>query len=205
MSWREAMVFGEKANALLASGQIWRLASAGLLHASPVHIGTSVACLFLVVPALEARFRWPRVVVTAAVAGVVGGAVSWAAGGPSSVGASASLLGVAAFGAVVSAVRGSEWGRAAARRDLGIRCALVIVALLVGGALSVGVDDVAHIGGLGDGAALGAVVAGPERAWNLAAAIAVFVVTVAIGSLVAEWLACGLTPVAFDGCYGHLF
>ncbi len=147
------------------------------LHASLLHIGMNLWCLFDLGPQVESLFSTPKFIVMYLTTGVVGFIFSlvWS---PFvlSVGASGAILGL--IGALISAsYRHGQLG--AAYRGMLIRW-LIYIAIF---GFFFAADNAAHLGGLATGALLGylipegeAATRTSERAWDTLALLCVLII-----------------------------
>lgn len=144
--------------AAAAHGELWRLATAALVHAplaqNPLHLPLNMYALWIVGPIVERLYGPWRMLAGYVLAAIAGSLLSFALGdNQASVGASGAIFGL--FGLVVSSL-------AVHRPSLGpnTRSILVNFAVLIGlnlyiGATSPLIDNWAHIGGVLSGAWLG--------------------------------------------------
>lgn len=136
---------GARINALIRAGQLWRLLTPVLLHASVPHILFNMYALIAFGPGLERNFgRW-RYLALYLLSGFTGNVMSFLLSSGYSVGASTSIFGlVGAEGIFLYQNRklfGNRFGRA-----IGNILFVVVVNLLLG--LTPGIDNWGHVGGL---------------------------------------------------------
>ena len=162
---------------LLEDGEVWRMATAGLLHVDALHIFTNIVWLAYTGWNLE-RALGPRNVALLFGASVLGGSTLSAIFTPEtpSLGASGGVFGLVAASVVFGLVR-PELLPARGRRLFGVALLPYLVLLFYFGFVNEGVDNWAHLGGLLTGAALAPLV-DPETlqrrvGWNRNVAIAV--------------------------------
>ena len=159
-----------KSNAGLAKGQLWRLVTPALAHASLGHLAANTMSLTSVGPAVEAWFGARRTV-GAFACGCAGGALAgWRANASPSVGASGGVCGLVGAWAMFLAQNGRILAKGSARSGLAAVGKAVgagaLQALTGGGGGGGGdggvfaVDHAAHLGGLLAGA-MAAAVFGP--------------------------------------------
>jgi rhomboid protease GluP len=133
----------------IADGEVWRLITAGFLHAGLLHIALNVFALVIIGGAAEQRFGWWK---TALIffGAMFGGNLAAAAfeQQAASLGASGGVMGLA--GAVVVAAYRSGEGLAGSQWIIS-----AIVMTLAFGFINSGVSNPAHIGGLVIGALVG--------------------------------------------------
>lgn len=137
----------------LRQGEAWRLVSSMFLHGSPDHLVGNMIALFILGIACEHAFGATGMLGIYAVAGIVGGLASAAVVPLPTVGASGAIFGLMGCAVAMLARR---------RRDLHVRDGRigVVLALWAAWQLSLGflspmVANMAHLGGLLAGAALG--------------------------------------------------
>ena len=168
--------FGGKYGPLMFAGQWWRLVTAMFLHASLLHIGMNLWCLFDLGAQVESLFSTPKFIVIYLATGVAGFLLSlWWRPGGLSVGASGAILGM--IGVLIGA--SFQHGRLGqAHRGMLYRW-LIYIAIF---GLFFAVDNAAHLGGLVMGAALGYWVPEGEpttragqRLWDVLAVLAVLI------------------------------
>ncbi|HUH67375.1 MAG TPA: rhomboid family intramembrane serine protease [Syntrophales bacterium] len=130
-------------------GRWWTLIAASFLHGGILHIFFNMAALAQLGPFVLREFGFNRFAIIYLVTGVAGFFVSYLAGVPFTIGASASLCGL--IGAIIyyGKSRGGFYGEAIYRQAMGWVVGLVIFGLLVPG-----INNWAHGGGLISGIAL---------------------------------------------------
>ncbi|MGZ3578462.1 MAG: rhomboid family intramembrane serine protease [Syntrophales bacterium] len=131
-------------------GRWWTLISASFLHGGILHIFFNMAALRQLGPFVLREFGFSRFVTIYVLTGVVGFFVSYLAGIPFTIGASASICGL--IGAILyyGKSRGGFYGQVIYRQAMGWVIGLVIFGLLVPG-----INNWAHGGGLISGITLG--------------------------------------------------
>ena len=145
MDWLE--FYGARINPLIRAGELWRLITPVLLHASIPHILFNMYALFSFGAALERFFGRPRFLLLYLLAAFSGNVFSFLLGSENgySVGASTAIFGlVGAQGVFLYQNRrlfGSQF-----RRAIGNVVFIVAINLFLG--LSPGIDNWGHIGGL---------------------------------------------------------
>lgn len=161
--------------AAVAHGQLYRLLTAALVHASlvqmPLHLVGNLYGIWIAGPLVERLYgRW-RMLAFYIVFAIAGSLASFALDFESqlSVGASGALFGL--FGLVVSALLIQRPSLGPATRAIAINFALLIGLNLYIGATSSFVDNMAHIGGLAAGLWFGLLfsptgVPAPRSMWN---------------------------------------
>ncbi|MGD1151270.1 MAG: rhomboid family intramembrane serine protease [Syntrophales bacterium] len=131
-------------------GRWWTLISASFLHGGILHIFFNMAALGQLGPFVLREFGFNRFAIIYVLTGVAGFFVSYLAGIPFTIGASASICGL--IGAILyyGKSRGGFYGEAIYRQAMGWVIGLVIFGLLVPG-----INNWAHGGGLVSGITLG--------------------------------------------------
>jgi rhomboid protease GluP len=145
--------FGAKVNVLVAEGQVWRLFTAMFLHIGVMHLAFNSYALFIQGIEVERLYGRPLFLVIYLLAGLWGSLFSFALGKGISAGASGAIFGL--FGALIAYfVRHRDvFGTLGRQRLLSL---LGVVGLnLFLGFSTPGIDNLAHLGGLVSGAALG--------------------------------------------------
>ncbi len=191
-------LFGAKWTPAILSGEVWRLVTAGYLHGGIVHLVFNCFTLMSLGPLIEESFGARKFFLIYSLTGVAAFAAS-ALLRPTalSIGASGSLFGLLGFAVVYGRYRAGAGGRAIS--DQLLRYLLFALVLF----LVPQIDNVAHVGGLAAGAALGLFVdageprtPGVDLALNLATAAAVLLT---LGSFVAMGLRYGPNLQALSG------
>jgi rhomboid protease GluP len=145
--------FGAKANVLVADGQVWRLLTSMFLHVGLMHLLFNSYALFVFGMEVERLYGSARFLVIYLLAGLWGSLASFAFGPDLSAGASGAIFGL--LGTMLAFFRRhretfGDWGR---QRLLSLWG--VAVFNLVLGFTVPGIDNLAHLGGLLSGVALG--------------------------------------------------
>ena len=145
--------FGAKANALIAQGQVWRLLTSIFLHIGPMHLFFNSSALFVFGVEVERVYGSARFLIIYLLAGLYGSLISFAIGPPLSAGASGAIFGL--LGVMVAYFRRhretfGERGRQRVMSLLGVAGFNLVLGFTVPG-----IDNLAHLGGLVSGAALG--------------------------------------------------
>ncbi|MBE0697808.1 MAG: rhomboid family intramembrane serine protease [Anaerolineaceae bacterium] len=152
------LLIGSKISPLIVDGQIWRLITPVLLHASIAHIGFNMYALFVIGPQLESFYgRWRYLALY--LLGALGGNILsfWLTTGLS-VGASTAIFALVAAQGVFIFQNRAMFG-ARARGMLNNTLFIVAINLMLG--LTGGIDNWGHLGGLLTGLAF-AWFAGPR-------------------------------------------
>ncbi|MDY0058729.1 MAG: rhomboid family intramembrane serine protease [Myxococcota bacterium] len=151
--------------AALAQGELWRLVTASLVHASGSVLLLHLLALLVVGAWLEHRQGAAGLLFTFTCSGIAASLASWRFTAAASAGASGALLGLA-MATLLDGLfaRGVVAGRApAAARPSSWPVVLGLV-LLIGGALATpAVDHAAHLGGLAAGGGAALLLAGSRR------------------------------------------
>ncbi|PTX94603.1 rhomboid family intramembrane serine protease [Opitutus sp. ER46] len=152
-SANDLITWGAAYRPLIAQGEFWRLITSSFVHANLLHIVNNAVMLVLIGSVMEQSVRSSWYAAVYALSGLVGISVS-VAWHPNTaiVGASAAIFGLAGYGIVELLIRRDSIGAAPAL----LKIAAVYLGInLVIGIVLPGVDLVAHVAGLGTGAALG--------------------------------------------------
>ena len=145
--------FGAKANALIAQGEVWRLLTSIFLHIGAVHLFFNSYALYVLGIEVERIYGSLRFLIIYLLAGMYGSLVSFAFGPNLSAGASGAIFGL--LGVMVAYYRRHHetFGERGRQRLLNL---LAVAGFnLVLGFTVPGIDNLAHLGGLISGAALG--------------------------------------------------
>jgi rhomboid protease GluP len=145
--------FGAKANVLIANGQVWRLLTSIFLHIGLMHLFFNSYALFAFGIEVERLYGSARFLIIYLLAGLYGSLVSFAFGPNLSAGASGAIFGL--LGVMVAFFRRhremfGEWGRQRLLSLLGVAGFNLVLGFSVPG-----IDNLAHLGGLLSGVALG--------------------------------------------------
>lgn len=139
------VLLGGKVNPLIAVGQIWRLFTPALLHASLTHIGFNMYALYAFGTFLEPAYGRARFLALYILAAFGGNVLSFLLSSGVSVGASTAVFGLVAAQGVFF-FRNRELFGAQARSILTNLIVIVAFNLVLG--LSPGIDNWGHMGGL---------------------------------------------------------
>ncbi len=135
---------------IVGFGRWWTLIAASFLHGSILHIFFNMAALAQLGPFVLREFGFNRFAIIYILTGVAGFFVSYLAGIPFTIGASASLCGLIGTILYYGKSRGGFYGEVIYRQATGWVIGLVIFGLLVPG-----INNWAHGGGLISGIILG--------------------------------------------------
>ncbi len=141
-------LLGAKINELILTGQVWRLITPVLLHASILHIGFNMYALFIIGPQLERFYGHKRFLLLYLIAGFTGNVLSFVLSPNPSLGASTSVFGLVAAEAVFIYTNRKLFGERA--RGMLVNLGVVILVNLALG-LQPGIDNWGHLGGLAGG------------------------------------------------------
>jgi rhomboid protease GluP len=141
---------GLKDNALILSGEIWRLVTPVFIHAGILHLGVNMYSLFALGPAVERFFGPPRFLALYLLSGIGGVIFSLAFSPAASVGASGAIFGLLGALSTFLFLHRPVFGRAG---GMMLRQLLIVGALNLFMSLSPGIDLWGHIGGLVTGVA----------------------------------------------------
>jgi rhomboid protease GluP len=141
-------LLGQKSSDLILQGQVWRLITPVLLHASLLHIGFNMYALFVLGPGLERYYGHKRFLVLYLVSGYTGNVLSFLLTTGASIGASTAIFGLVAAETIFIIRNRMLFGSRA--RPMLINMALVVAVNLILG-LQPGIDNWGHLGGLAGG------------------------------------------------------
>jgi rhomboid protease GluP len=139
-------------------GRWWTLLAAGYLHGGILHIFFNMAAFRQLAALVVREYGASRMFLVYTLGGVAGFALSYAAGVPLTIGASAGVCGLVGATLYFGKSHGGVYG-AALYRQVG----LWTVIMFIFGALVPGINNWAHGGGLLAGAALGYLLGHRER------------------------------------------
>ena len=142
-----ADLYGQKNNALIHSGQYWRLLTPVFLHGSPIHLLTNALSLYWLGTQIEKIYGARRFLIIYIVAGIAGNWVSFMQTDAPSLGASGAIFGLIGAG-LIFPLRFRSLIRKEARDSI-LSQLLAITAINIGMGYSIpNVDNMAHMGGL---------------------------------------------------------
>ncbi len=149
---------GGKFGPLMYAGQWWRLITAMFLHASLLHIGFNLWCLFDLGPEVEMLFGTQKFLVMYLVTGILGFVASlWWNPWALSIGASGAILGL------IGVLIGTSFHHGSLGKDYRSMLWRWVIYIFIFG-LFFSVDNAAHLGGLVSGLALGYLIPSGEPA-----------------------------------------
>lgn len=139
-------------------GRWWTLVSASFLHGGLLHLFFNMAALWQLGPFVQQIFGANRFIIIYSVSGVAGFLLSYLAGVPFTIGASASLCGLIGTILYYGKSRGGFVGESVYRQAMGW-----IIGLVLFGILIPGINNWAHGGGIVAGLLLGFVLGYEEQ------------------------------------------
>ncbi len=138
-------MLGVKSNELILAGQLWRLFTPMLLHASIIHIGLNMYALFIFGPGLEGHYGHGRFLTLYILSGFAGNVMSFIFSPANSLGASTAIFGLLGAEAVFLYQNRRIFGKSAQRALINL-VTIAVINLIIG--LQPGIDNWGHIGGL---------------------------------------------------------
>lgn len=136
----------------------WTLISASYLHAGIIHIFFNMMVLYQIAPLVLQEYGFNRTIIFYTLGGAIGFFVSYLAGVPFTVGASASLFALIGSILYYGKSRGGVYGQTIFKQIAGWS-----IGLFIFGFLFPGINNWAHGGGLGGGILLGFLLGYRER------------------------------------------
>lgn len=146
---------GANVGALILQGEIWRLFTSMFLHANLVHLLFNAMALYSVGREIESLYGSDRYIVIYVLSGLFGSLLSFAGRGPEvvSVGASGAIFGLIGMNLAYFLLHRENFGQFGRQRVMNT---LFVIGLnLVLGFTIPRIDNLAHLGGLIAGFALG--------------------------------------------------
>ncbi|KAL1188222.1 RHOMBOID-like protein 10 [Cardamine amara subsp. amara] len=147
----KVLTWGAKINSLIERGQLWRLATASVLHANPMHLMINCYSLNSIGPTAESLGGPKRFLAVYLTSAIASSAMSYWFNKAPSVGASGAIFGLVGSVAVF-VIRHKRMVRGG-NEDL-MQIAQVIALNMTLGLVSRGIDNWGHIGGLLGGSAM---------------------------------------------------
>lgn len=147
--------FGANYGPLILEGEIWRLFTSMFLHIGLIHLAFNAYALFIFGLEMERLYGPDRFIVIYILSGLFGNLVSFASRGPNllSAGASGAIFGIIGMNLVFFLLHREAFGQFGRQRVMNT---LVIIGInLFFGFTVPGIDNLAHLGGLVAGFALG--------------------------------------------------
>ena len=173
ISGQTLVLFGSKYYPAINAGQLWRLVTAGFLHAGLLHIAMNSWAMFDLGANVEEGFGTSRMIVIYFVATVAGFWLSYIWTPANSVGASAGIFGL--IGAMIA--YGTHRSRSVVGQMIKTHYSRWAVYGILLGLIGIfPIDNAAHLGGLGGGFVVAWVAGLPmpgnwkEKLWNWLAA-----------------------------------
>lgn len=147
--------FGANYGPLILQGQVWRLFTSMFLHIGLLHLAFNGYALFVFGLEMERLYGPDRFIVIYILSGLCGNLASFAIRGPNvlSAGASGAIFGIIGMNLAYFLLHREAFGRFG-RQQL-MNTLLIIGINLVFGFTAPGIDNLAHLGGLVAGFALG--------------------------------------------------
>ncbi len=147
------VLFGAKYNPLIVAGEYWRLLTAAFLHVGILHLAFNTYALLTFGLEVERRFGAKRFMLLYLLAGIMGNALSFVGLRAPSAGASGAIFGLVGATLAYFGIYRQEFGEGGRKQ---LRNLLVVAGYnLVFGFVAPGIDNLAHLGGLMAGVALG--------------------------------------------------
>ncbi|HLV78825.1 MAG TPA: rhomboid family intramembrane serine protease [Chthonomonadaceae bacterium] len=144
-----ATLFGDKENALIRAGQVWRLVTPIFLHGSLVHLLTNGLSLYWLGAPMETFYGSRKFLIIFLVSGVAGNLLSFALSPFPSLGASGAIFGLVGAGLIFPIRFRALVAEKARTQILGQLLVVAAINLSIGFTdRSLHVDNMAHVGGL---------------------------------------------------------
>jgi len=149
------VTFGANYGPAILDGQFWRLFTSMFLHIGLAHLFFNAYALFIFGMEMERLYGPDRYIIVYVLSGLFGSLASFASRGPTvfSAGASGAIFGVIGMNLAYFMLHRQTFGRFGRQRVM--NTLLIIGINLVFGFTVPGIDNLAHIGGLVAGLALG--------------------------------------------------
>jgi rhomboid protease GluP len=147
--------FGANYGPLILQGEIWRLFTSMFLHIGLMHLAFNAYALFIFGLEMERLYGPDRFIVIYILSGLFGNLVSFASRGPNlfSAGASGAIFGIIGMNLAFFLLHREAFGQFGRQRVMNT---LVVIGInLFFGFTVPGIDNLAHLGGLVAGFALG--------------------------------------------------
>ncbi len=139
------LLFGAKINAFILQGEIWRLITPVLLHASILHIVFNMYALFSIGPGLERKYGNQSFIALYLISALWGNTFSFLFSRNASLGASSAIFGLIAAQGVYIYKNRFLLGQSARPMLMNI---LMVIAINMALGLNPGIDNWSHLGGL---------------------------------------------------------
>ena len=162
----------------------WTLLSANYLHANILHILFNMLALRQLMPLVGALYGTNRLIVLYTLTGIAGFWVSYVAGVPFTIGASAALCGLIGATLYYGKSRGGLFGDAIYRQVGGWAISIFVIGFLIPGII----NNWGHGGGMAAGAVLGFVLGYRERSEEQPWHAMLAAVCLAATGLVLAWM-----------------
>jgi rhomboid protease GluP len=151
---RTLVQLGAQVNMLVAAGEYWRLVTAMFLHIGLMHLAFNVYALFILGRDIEGFYGPLRFAAIYLISGIAGNVVYYALG-PNAVSAGASGAIFGLIGAEIAFLVSNRALFGALSRQRLLNLAFLVVVNLAFGFVGRGINNLAHLGGLAAGLALG--------------------------------------------------
>jgi rhomboid protease GluP len=145
---------GAQVNGLVALGEYWRLLTAMFLHVGPMHLAFNMYALFILGRDIEGFYGHLRFAAIYLISGIAGN-VAYYIMGPMNVSAGASGAIFGLIGAEIALLLSNRMLFGSYRKQRLMNLAFLVVVNLAFGFVGRGINNLAHLGGLIAGLALG--------------------------------------------------
>jgi len=170
---RTLVQLGAQVNVLVAAGQYWRLVTAMFLHIGLAHLVFNMYALFILGRDIEGFYGSWRFAAIYFISGIAGN-VAYYAAGPNAVSAGASGAVFGLIGAEIAFLISNRALFGSLSRQRLLNLAFLVVINLAFGFMGRGINNLAHLGGLLSGLALGFALTPRHRVawqWNPSGAV----------------------------------
>lgn len=147
--------FGANLGLFILKGQSWRLFTSMFVHAHLIHLALNAYALYIFGLEMERLYGPDRFITIYILAGLIGSLASFASRGPYvlSVGASGAIFGIIGMNLAFFLIHRQTFGKFGQQRMM--NTIIIIVINVVFGFSVPGIDNLAHLGGLIAGFAMG--------------------------------------------------
>ena len=142
-------------------GRVWTLLTANYLHGGIIHLLFNLMALYQIGPWAATEYGASRMFIIYTLAGAAGFLLSYAAGVPFTIGASAAVCGLVGSLIYYGKSRGGGYGNAVYQQLSGW-----VISIFIFGLLFPGINNWGHGGGLIGGALLGMLLGYTEKKWE---------------------------------------
>jgi rhomboid protease GluP len=139
--------FGAKINELIKLGEVWRLITPVLLHASLLHILFNMYALFVVGRGLEQQYGHERFLELYLISGFAGNVLSFLFSPYPSIGASTAIFGLISAQTIFIFQNRSLYGKRASQALMN-NLMIIIINIALGFSSGLNIDIFGHLGGL---------------------------------------------------------